>query len=126
MMQRGETPEPCEDIAYGEVEDYSINIKPIIVGIEEQKLISRAKPELIVYPNPTNGMFTLNIYSNTTGSIQMDLVNSAGQVVKQKQLRNHGIQITEQLDISGLPNGMYYLVARTEQGSISQARIIKE
>ena len=126
MMQKDETPDACSDIANGEVEDYTFNIKPIIVGIDQKEVKYARGAELNVFPNPTSGLFTVNINSISTGTIQMDLVNSAGQVVNQKQLRNHGIEITEQLDISDLPNGIYYLAVRTEEGGVSQARIVKK
>ncbi len=126
MMQRGETPDPCEDISYGEVEDYSINIKPIIVGVDQQKLVSGPKPGLYVYPNPTNGKVTLSINPLNETILHIDLVNAAGQVVKQKQLYSQGAEFTEQLDLTDLPNGMYYVILKTQMGQFSQARIIKK
>jgi hypothetical protein len=125
MMQKDESPDPCENISYGEIEDYSINIKPVIVGIDEKSMKYGPPANLDVYPNPTGGDLTININSHQQGLIRMDLVNSAGQIVDNREFRNQGMQITERLDISGYPNGIYYLVVRTEEGSISQARIIK-
>ena len=126
MMQRGETPEPCENITYGEIEDYSINIKPIIVGIDQQNFIAPPKPELSVYPNPTTGMVTLNINPKNETVLNMDLVNSIGQIVKQDVFNNQGVEFTESIDLSNLPNGMYYVILKTKQGVVSQARVIKK
>jgi len=126
MMQREETPEPCENITFGEVEDYNVNIRPIMVGIEAQGLRVPPKPELNAYPNPTTGMVTLNINPGNEPVLNMDLVNSTGQVLKQKVFNNQGVVFTGSLDLSDLPNGMYYLVLKTKQGMIGQARIIKK
>jgi len=126
MMQREETPEPCENITFGEVEDYSINIKPIMVGTEAQGFVIPLLPELSAYPNPTTGMVTLNINPKNETMLNMDLVNSMGQVLKQKIFNNQGVVFTTSLDLSDLPNGIYYLVLKTKQGMVSQARIIKE
>ncbi len=126
MMQRGETPEPCEDISFGEIEDYSINVKPIIVGIDGKSFVRSPNPELRVYPNPTSGMVTLSINPENETVLNMDLVNSAGQVVKQKQYNTNGVEFTQSIDLSDLPNGMYFVVLRTERGMVSQARVIKK
>jgi hypothetical protein len=126
MMQRDETPEPCENIAFGEVEDYGINIKPIMVGIESQGFVLPPKPELIAYPNPTTGMVTLNINPGNENLLHMDLVNSSGQVLNQEVFNNQGVVFTRSLDLSDLPNGIYYLVLKTRQGMVGQARIIKK
>ena len=126
MMQRGETPEPCENITFGEIEDYGINIKPVMVGIEAQGFALPPKPELSAYPNPTTGMVTLNINPKNETVLNLDLVNSMGQVLRQEVFNNQGVAFTKSLDLSSLPNGMYYLVLKTKQGMVSQARIIKE
>jgi len=126
MMQRGETPEPCEDIAYGEVEDYSINIKPVIVGIEEQQMVTASKPVLNVFPNPTTGIVTMDINPMSETVLHLDLVNLTGQVVAQKLLNCQGVQFTEQLDLQDLPNGIYYVVLKTKHGMLCQARVIKK
>ena len=125
MMQRDETPDPCSNITYGEVEDYAINIKPVIVGIDDSSLKYAPPAELSVYPNPTEGLITVNIGTDQPGMVSMDIVNSAGQIVENRQFRNGGMEITENIDISSFDDGIYYLVVRTGQGSISQARIIK-
>jgi len=126
MMQRGETPEPCENISYGEIEDYSINIKPVIVGVDGKSFITSPNPELRVYPNPTSGMVTLSINPENETVLNMDLVNSTGQVVKQKQYNTNGVVFTQNIDLSDLPNGMYFVVLRTDRGMVSQARVIKK
>jgi len=126
MMQRGETPEPCENITFGEVEDYNINIKPIIAGVDNQTYRNLSNPELKVYPNPTTGIITLSIDPGNQTVLNMDLVNSSGQVVKQNQFNTNGIEFTQSIDLSDLPNGMYYVVLKTERGMVSQARVIKK
>ena len=126
MMQRSEIPEPCQNISFGEVEDYSVNIKPILVGIEEQGFVVPPKVELTAYPNPTTGRVTLNINPGNETVLHMDLVSSTGQILNQEVLHNQGVALTRSLDLSGLPNGMYYLVLKTGQGMVGQARVIKK
>ena len=126
MMQRGETPDPCENIAYGEVEDYSINIKPVMVGVENQKIVNLPRPDLSVYPNPSTGTVSIDINPLSEKSLYLDIVNSAGQVVGQKQFSCFGAEFTEQLDIHHLPDGLYYFVLKTAQGQFSQARVVKK
>jgi pectate lyase len=96
------------------------------VGIEAQGFVIPLKPELSVYPNPTTGMVTLNINPSNETVLNMDLVNSMGQVLNQKVFNNQGVVFTRSIDLSDLPNGIYYLVLKTKQGVVGQARIIKK
>lgn len=126
MMQKGETPTPCEDISFGEIEDYGINIKPRITGIEDQEMIMWNNPQILAYPNPSDGVFNLAITLQNQSDLSLDVVNSLGQVVHQRTI--HGFQgtNTEKIDITHLSEGMYYLFIKTAEGRLSQTRILKK
>jgi photosystem II stability/assembly factor-like uncharacterized protein len=126
MMQKGETPTPCEDISFGEVEDYGINIKPRITGISNPQMLSANKPDLIVYPNPSQGVFNIKINLLQGSEFKLDVVNSLGQVVIHKSLNTQAGSLNEQLDLSSLADGLYYLFAITPEGGIAQTRLIKQ
>jgi hypothetical protein len=57
-----------------------------------------------LYPNPSNGMFTINSAQNT--SITPIVYNVIGAEVKRFNGINH---FPSTLDLSDLPNGIYYV-----------------
>ncbi len=125
MMQRGDTPEPCEDITAGEVEDYGINIKPRITSIENIAT-ARNQVNLLVYPNPGTGSYQLEIPGRFNAQVELDVVNSLGQVVYRDQLQNTNPGEVRNVDLSHLPDGLYYFFLRNESGSLAQKRVIKQ
>lgn len=67
-----------------------------------------AASSINIYPNPTNGMFT--IYGNATS---VEVYNMLGEVVF--ILANHKQQLTNEIDLSNAPKGIYFV--RLYQGT---------
>ncbi|MBT5426118.1 MAG: T9SS type A sorting domain-containing protein, partial [Bacteroidetes bacterium] len=108
------------------VEDYGINIKPRITGISNPQMLNANKPDLIVYPNPSQGIFNIKINLLQGSEFKLDVVNSLGQAVIHKSLNTQAGSLNEQLDLSSLADGLYYLFAITPEGGIAQTRLIKQ
>lgn len=126
MMQKGETPNACEDVSNGEVEDYGINIKPRITGVEDIRLSNNPLIDLTVFPNPSEGVFQLNFNAQLSGAVNVDVVSPTGQVILQKNLANPMNGSNQNIDLTGFANGIYYLFIRSESGDFIQKRIIKK
>ena len=65
---------------------------------------------LVVYPNPTNGVLTVSVRlphcdSPTTGQTEYQISNLMGQTLLQGRISSE----TQQIDISTLPAGMYFI-----------------
>ena len=80
------------------------------VGINE---IPVASGELLIYPNPTNGSFTLSFQSNNASEASIRIYKLAGQVVLEKQLSQSAGLNTINFDISAYSQGMYILQLAT-------------
>ena len=63
------------------------------------------KPQIDVYPNPSNGVFTVD-YSQAT---KIKVVNLMGQDVFEV-ITNQNTEGTENIDLSALQNGMYIVM----------------
>ncbi|HOX77916.1 MAG TPA: PKD domain-containing protein [Bacteroidales bacterium] len=59
-----------------------------------------------LFPNPGNGIFTLRS-SGITGIIQLDILNSQGQMVLSESIVNHSNTYEETLDLTSLAKGIY-------------------
>lgn len=64
--------------------------------------------ELVVYPNPSNGVFFLNIKNEalTTETLKVKVVNIVGQTVAFKDVQTN---METQFDLSSLPKGFYFV-----------------
>jgi len=56
-----------------------------------------------IYPNPSTGIFNINM-SGISNPIEIKVTNSQGQLIYNAQLNG-----SQQLDLSGQPNGVYFL-----------------
>jgi hypothetical protein len=79
----------------------------LTVGIPENTTVSTNG--MIIYPNPTNGLFTLNYSSNISESNSINIYDLVGQVVLTKTVaQTSGTNIVT-FDISGFSQGIYML-----------------
>jgi len=73
--------------------------------------------EEIIYPNPTNGIFSIDFYIDISGITKIQLYDLSGRIVKNientfLEAGNHNLEI----DISNLPIGQYNLTIETSTG----------
>ncbi|MCB2196816.1 MAG: choice-of-anchor J domain-containing protein [Bacteroidetes bacterium] len=61
-----------------------------------------------IFPNPNNGMFTLEMNASKAGSFNVQIINIQGQVVYNKEVNQDGFY-KEQIDISNEASGIYYI-----------------
>lgn len=77
--------------------------------------------KLHAFPNPVGPQLTLQ--AEQPRELRAQLVNLSGQLLRQRQLR----QRTEQIDVSGLPPGLYFLKVHNASGlHLKTFKIIKE
>ena len=79
-------------------------------GIETPSNVEAVK----VYPNPTNGRFTVN----ADGLLKVDVIDNAGRLVET-------FSGTNQFDLSRLPTGNYLLRIKLQSGFVT-CRIVKQ
>jgi len=64
-------------------------------------------PELHIYPNPSQGSFTLSVNGLNGDDYTMRIFNIIGQIVYGEAINHLSGNITQQIDISNLPAGLY-------------------
>lgn len=77
-----------------------------------------------VYPNPANSKLFVDV-SGFTGNITLQLINAAGNVLRQEKMRSNGLkQAQKQIDVSGMAGGTYFLTLIDEQGNRKTEKVI--
>jgi hypothetical protein len=88
-----------------------------ITGTEEE--IEQMNKQILVYPNPTNGdvNFVLGLYSN----LQLFVYNSMGELNLSELL-----PAFKTIDLSSLPNGVYFYLITGKNGFKEMGKILKK
>lgn len=87
------------------------------VSVEEIDLEAR----IVVYPNPSNGVFNINIPTELNENVKVKVFNVLGEVV----FANEENGIVSQLNLSHLEKGMYYMNISNDNFKTTKQIVIK-
>ncbi len=73
-------------------------------------------PEILVQPNPSNGVFKLTIQNCGNMTADVIVTDLLGNVVFHKEYETRGTTVERQLDLSYLSKGLYTMTVRTDNG----------
>ena len=91
-------PEGCENL-----NSETILVDPC-TGVNKNNI----DPDILIYPNPGKGMFTLRL-NRITGKIDLELFNTMNELVLKENNLNPAKDFNYNLDLNHLPAGIYFL-----------------
>jgi hypothetical protein len=78
--------------------------------------------DISLYPTITSGQLTLSIINSTGGKADLNIYNQAGALMMKQQILISGK--ANQIDVSGLANGIYFLQVNNGSGKQSRKFIV--
>ena len=81
------------------------------------------KPEVTIYPNPTNGIFNMD-FKNNVNSIR--IVDILGKVVYSEKVTSEIVYTTKRIDLSNLNNGLYIISVTNENGASNYKLVLNK
>lgn len=82
--------------------------------------------EVLVYPNPSSGQFTIQLNAATSSKATIVVTNLVGQIVAQKEVKLLNGKQTMAFNISNQTEGMYLVKVVTADGVESNLKIVLE
>jgi len=76
-----------------------------------------------IYPNPSNGKFSIGISDNLSSKIEIAILNMTGQQVYHEKVNNSDMLIEKKFDLQHLPSGTYVVILKDDR-SITQKKLI--
>lgn len=126
LAQKGQVVSSSFQVRFGQEDDFALTTDGIaydsirvsggtIVSIDEQ--INTPTNRLEVYPNPSNGLFNLHMQSGKRISPEIRVTDLNGKEVYYRALKVVNGELLEELDLSNLAKGVYYLHVNTKEES---------
>lgn len=97
---------PCNS-AFGEVEDYTVNIKTI-TSVSKEKLVQQ---KLKVYPNPTSSILNIELLEFANKPAVLHIYNVKGDLIYKEQL---GFEKSTKITTSSYIPGLYFIKVTNE------------
>ena len=110
MQYNNQPSDACNNIAYGEIEDYAVKITPTL-GVKDAIAES-----IQIYPNPTTDILNITKVADKT---PYKIHNAVGQLVSKGTILDHKISVQK------LVKGVYVISIETENQTIQQKFIKK-
>lgn len=87
-------------------------------------LLNKVDKDLVVYPNPTCGIFTLEINKKIPfkDDLSLNIFNAKGEIVKTGKINSAKTEI----DINYLPNGVYFVLLSDDKLSVIKRIIMNK
>jgi Secretion system C-terminal sorting domain len=71
-------------------------------------------PEVVVYPNPSKGIFNLDLKSQINN---ITVVNTLGAIIYEENIDKSSTETTKSIDLSNYTNGVYFINVSDDNGS---------
>lgn len=114
----------CGSNSDGQLGDGGVTFGNSLVPIETIEMcnvtaLNETEMEVSIYPNPSNGNFTVNVSGNDAANSQITIYNSIGQIVYSEQINSAKTQI----DLSNQTSGIYFCRVESKTKTILSEKI---
>ena len=93
----------------------------IVTGSDENEI----DIAITIYPNPNDGNFQLIIDSNNEKEIDIEIINTTGQIVYNESLNKPNKKITRQVDVSNYAKGIYTIKVKGNEMSMVRSFVVR-
>ena len=79
-----------------------------------------------LYPNPNTGAFTLNVNGYSQNQFELNVFNSIGQVVYNKNITIDNDNYNEMINLGNANPGMYHVSLRNDSYNLNYSIVVTE
>ncbi len=101
---------------YGYFTDYE---KDKLFNIGIKSMLPEKDNSIRIYPNPNNGLFTLEI-NNTENNFTVEVSDICGQVIMKENIRNSSNRFIKNIDLSDYTKGVYFVKITGANNTVSK------
>jgi hypothetical protein len=80
--------------------------------------------KLQVYPNPSSGLFNLEIANTSSENIYVEIRSASGQLVYSKKFKGRYEDVKTEINITGKAKGIYFLNVKVKREQVTRKIVI--
>jgi len=104
------------------IDDLELNGTPASAGLNEAAISSM---DIEIYPNPNNGVFTLNLKNTSEPNIHVEILDIVGKRIHSQSINVNNTNNSTEIDLSNLSSGVYTVVVLSNNGRTSKRFVIE-
>ena len=104
------------------IDDLELRGNPVSVGLDE---IYNNPIEIEIYPNPNDGIFTLELKNTMESDIDVEIFDVVGKNIHSESINMNNVNKATEIDLSNLSTGVYTVVVLSKNSKISKKLIIE-
>lgn len=93
--------------------------------VEKVQVQEQGDEEIAIYPNPSNGVFTISASNLPAKKAELRIINVIGNEIYHETLTRTEGQFSKTIDLSGKAKGLYYIKLETDGYSSVRRVVIK-
>lgn len=114
--------EACGTYTSGETEDYVVQFHDASQGVNNISNIT----QLMLYPNPTEGRFTVDFVARKpVNNVAVIVTSITGQKISEQHYSNVGKDFSKGIDLTGMSRGVYLVELKVDDERLVRRVIIK-
>lgn len=115
--------------AYSTVQCYNLQVQTSASNFKEEQSMSSGKlsdETFNIYPNPTNGYFTLDYNTAVSGKASIAIIDPAGRICRTADIQLETGHNSIPMDMSSLPAGMYFVKLVTTENMLTTKLLLQK
>ena len=81
--------------------------------------------EVKIYPNPTHGLFTIEMDNDVTGELNISIITQEGKEIIRKKFEKSTEHFSVQIDFSDQAKGLYFINMMIENFNVTRKLVVE-